>query len=129
VIGNVAAGIAGDLPWIAPFVVAGLPPVFVLLTAHQALGTGACEPRPTHNASDAGSVVAQHVATYPVPMTPPAVTVDGADPVASLVGAYIALGGSAADPQLTRTLASAACVDERTARRRLEPYRSEEAEE
>jgi uncharacterized protein DUF2637 len=128
VVGNVAASIAGDLPWIAPFIVTGLPPIFVLLTAHQALGAGTPEPRTTHNAADPGPAVAQHVATYSVPMAP-AVAADGADPVAALVGAYTALGGSAADPQLTRTLASAACVDERTARRRLEPYRSEEADE
>jgi hypothetical protein len=128
VIGNVAAGIAGELPWVARFVVAGLPPVFLFVVAHQALGTSAPEPRSGSTTPDVGPVVAQHVTTYPTPMAP-AVMVDGSDPVASLVTAYVELGGSAADPQLTKTLASAAAIDERTARRRLEPYRSGEADE
>jgi uncharacterized protein DUF2637 len=128
VIGNVAAGIAGELPWVARFIVAGLPPVFLFVVAHQALGTSTPEPHSTPNAPDAGPLVAQHVATYPT-CPAPVVMVDGADPVAALVEAYTQLGGSAADPQLTKTLASAAAIDERTARRRLEPYRSGEADE
>jgi hypothetical protein len=131
VLGNLSSGIAGELPWVARFIVAGLPPVFLFVVAHQALGTNTPEPHSTTSAPDAPSVrplVAQHVATYATPMAP-VVMVDGSDPVAGLVEAYTQLGGSAADPQLTKTLASAAAIDERTARRRLEPYRSGEADE
>jgi uncharacterized protein DUF2637 len=125
VIGNVAVGIAGDLPWIARFIVAGLPPVFLFVVAHAALGTSAPEPRPAPATRDAAPLVGQHVAAYPVSVMP----TDGADPVAALVGAYTQLGGGAGDPALTRALAAAASIDERTARRRLEPFRSGEGDE
>jgi hypothetical protein len=54
VVGNVAAGIAGDLPWIARFIVAGLPPVFLFVVAHQALGAGASEPQAAPTTPEAG---------------------------------------------------------------------------
>jgi uncharacterized protein DUF2637 len=120
VIGNVAAGIAGDLPWITRFIVAGLPPVFLFVVAHQALGAGAPEPRPAPAAPEHTPPTVEHIATY----SSPTVMTDGLDPVAALVEAYMCCGGGAEDRALTRALVAAASIDERTARRRLEPFRS-----
>jgi hypothetical protein len=133
VIGNVAAGIAGDLPWITRFIVAGLPPLFLFVVAHQALGVGAAAAETTP------SVIAQHVPTYvPQPAAPPVVClgdsepvdalVDVDDPVAALVGAFTRCGGQVSDPLLTKAVAQALSVDERSARRRLQPYRNGEAD-
>jgi hypothetical protein len=133
VIGNVAAGIAGDLPWITRFIVAGLPPIFLFVVAHQALGVGAPAP-------ETSPVLSQHVPAYvPQPTTPPMgclddnepvdALVDVDDPVAGLVGAYTQCGGQVSDPLLTKTVAGALAIDERSARRRLQPYRNGEAHE
>jgi uncharacterized protein DUF2637 len=126
VIGNVAAGITGDLPWIVPFIVAGLPPLFLFVVAHQALGVGAAAPETT-------SAVTHVPAYVPQPAAPPVGCLDGSepvdafadvdDPVAALVGAFTRCGGEVSDPLLTKTVASALVIDERSARRRLQPYR------
>ncbi|MGH8906189.1 MAG: DUF2637 domain-containing protein [Egibacteraceae bacterium] len=115
---NVAAGIAGDLPWIIRFVVAGLPPLFLFTVAHQLLGANA--------APTAGPVVT-HLGTEPsaaaqgVDATPARLA---GDPVGQLVAAYTDLGGEPDDPELTRAVTKALAVDLRTARRRLGPYRA-----
>lgn len=50
-------------------------------------------------------------------------TVNAGDPVAGLVAAHLAAGGQAGDAALTAAVAVALDVTDRTARRRLQPYR------
>lgn len=95
--------------------IAALPPLLLLWITEVLLRQTTQTPAPASTASAAAAARVADSAGQ---------AADSPDTLAAVVAAHLSGGGQVADAELTAAVAEHLAVSERTARRRLEPYRT-----